>query len=128
MVYKKTNGYCQYCGKKFDIDGNWQIEHIIPKAQNGTNAFSNLTLACVRCNSIKKDCIPTEFAEHLKVRFIKRINKYIYNPLVELLNYYDDKTANEISTKYNELIDLIFDKKIVFYFFRSEDIEWHQDE
>jgi len=38
---------CVYCGK-----GNipLQVEHIVPKAQGGSNRISNLTLACEKCN------------------------------------------------------------------------------
>lgn len=41
---------CTYCG---DTDGPFDFDHIFPKARGGTDAPSNLTLACASCNRSK---------------------------------------------------------------------------
>ena len=41
---------CAYCGKQ---NVPLQIEHIIPRAKEGTDRVSNLTLACEKCNRAK---------------------------------------------------------------------------
>lgn len=43
---------CQYC-KGLSNDNILEVEHIISKANGGTNKLSNLTLACKACNSLK---------------------------------------------------------------------------
>jgi 5-methylcytosine-specific restriction endonuclease McrA len=46
----KWNRMCAYCGKK---DIPLQVEHIHPRAKQGTNRISNLCLACEPCNKAK---------------------------------------------------------------------------
>lgn len=46
----KWNRTCAYCNAQ---NIPLEIEHIVPKAQGGTNRVSNLTLACVPCNQKK---------------------------------------------------------------------------
>jgi len=43
---------CQYCGRSFTKD-DLRIEHIIPRAKNGEDAYENITLACHPCNTKK---------------------------------------------------------------------------
>lgn len=49
-MLEKWNRTCAYCGAK---DVRLEIEHIQPKAKNGSNRVSNLTLACQPCNQAK---------------------------------------------------------------------------
>jgi 5-methylcytosine-specific restriction endonuclease McrA len=49
-LLQKWQWQCAYCGAK---DVPLQIEHMVPRANGGTNRASNLTLACEPCN-IKK--------------------------------------------------------------------------
>ena len=44
-----------------------QVEHIIPKARNGSNRVSNLTIACTKCNQRKGNQTAKEFG-HPKVQ------------------------------------------------------------
>jgi len=52
-------GKCIFCNKKLSVklDGTLikpaTIEHILPKAQGGTNSDWNLAIACRRCNGEK---------------------------------------------------------------------------
>lgn len=57
LLYK-NNHKCAYCGKKDQI---LQIEHIIPKSRLGSNKISNLTIACVSCNTKKGNKTGLEF-------------------------------------------------------------------
>jgi len=52
-VYKKTGGVCAYCGADIDKNGDWHIEHVIPKSDNGNNDISNLLPSCRLCNQEK---------------------------------------------------------------------------
>ena len=49
-VLKRQGKVCTYCG---DTDGPFDFDHIMPVSRGGTNAASNLTLACFRCNRSK---------------------------------------------------------------------------
>lgn len=49
-LLEKWGRCCAYCDAK---NIPLQIEHIVPKARGGSNRVSNLTLACVRCNTKK---------------------------------------------------------------------------
>jgi 5-methylcytosine-specific restriction endonuclease McrA len=49
-LLEKWDRACAYCQKK---DGPLQVEHIVPRANGGTNRISNLCLACEKCNRAK---------------------------------------------------------------------------
>ncbi len=49
-LLEKWHRQCAYCDNK---NMPLQIEHIIPKSKGGSNAISNLTLACKSCNKKK---------------------------------------------------------------------------
>ena len=81
--YQEQNGKCVWCGcetfirwpgkdnremaKRFGIEvgsPNWRtrvrqreatLEHIVPRAKGGTNAWANLKMACKGCNSARGD-------------------------------------------------------------------------
>ncbi|MFB2920248.1 MULTISPECIES: HNH endonuclease [Aerosakkonema] len=44
--------YCCWCGKQMTISER-TIEHLIPKSLGGSNALSNLRLACFSCNNLR---------------------------------------------------------------------------
>jgi len=60
-IYYKTDGYCNYCGKKLALGnygqigarGAWEVDHSNPKCRGGTDYFRNLVPACVDCNRDK---------------------------------------------------------------------------
>ena len=48
--------YCQGCGRDYNFDPRvLEVDHIMPRADGGTDAYSNLTLLCPPCNREKKD-------------------------------------------------------------------------
>jgi 5-methylcytosine-specific restriction endonuclease McrA len=49
-LFEKWNRTCAYCGKQ---NVPLQIEHIHPRAKNGSNRIANLCLACEPCNKAK---------------------------------------------------------------------------
>ena len=50
FVFSKTKGRCSYCGAPAQ-----EIDHIIPKANGGTDSTFNLTPACRSCNQMKSN-------------------------------------------------------------------------
>ncbi len=49
-LLEKWGRKCTYCGKE---NTPLQIEHMVPRAKDGTNRISNLCLACEKCNIAK---------------------------------------------------------------------------
>ena len=49
-LLEKYNRTCVYCGAK---NVPLQVEHVVPRANGGSNRISNLTLACGACNTAK---------------------------------------------------------------------------
>ncbi|MBX7221592.1 MAG: HNH endonuclease [Blastocatellia bacterium] len=57
-LLEKFGRHCVYCGQ---AGVPLQVEHIVPRAQGGTNRVSNLTLACGPCNQAKGNRTAAEF-------------------------------------------------------------------
>jgi hypothetical protein len=49
-VLSREGRVCTYCG---DSDGPFDLDHIFPLSRGGSDAPSNLTLACATCNRSK---------------------------------------------------------------------------
>ncbi len=48
--------YCQGCGHNYSFDPRvLEVDHVLPKADGGTDAYDNLTLLCPPCNKEKRD-------------------------------------------------------------------------
>lgn len=58
-VYARDNNTCQYCGKKFKSE-DLNLDHVVPKAQGGTNTWENIVCSCITCNSKKGSRTPRE--------------------------------------------------------------------
>lgn len=54
-------GRCAYCRVK--LDGDLQVDHVMPLKRGGPDKRPNLQLACVDCNSAKAARDPIEFAQ-----------------------------------------------------------------
>lgn len=59
-VYLRDGHACQYCGKRFGGTRGLTLDHVIPRAQGGTNTWENIVAACVPCNARKADRTPKE--------------------------------------------------------------------
>jgi 5-methylcytosine-specific restriction endonuclease McrA len=51
QVFEKYNGRCAYCGVQ--LTKGWQVDHIHPNINGGTDDFENLNPACNSCNNYK---------------------------------------------------------------------------
>lgn len=65
-VWKKTGGRCTYCDEALNpfertAWNGYQIDHILPRAQGGSNDVENLTPACGKCNWSKYARTPEEW-------------------------------------------------------------------
>jgi hypothetical protein len=53
IVYEKYDGHCAYCGKDI-LFKDMQIDHAIPKYENGGDDVDNLMPSCRSCNHYKR--------------------------------------------------------------------------
>lgn len=64
-IAKRDGWCCHYCGIKLfghvETFGPASVDHVLPTSRGGTNALSNLRLACVPCNSSKGARTPQEW-------------------------------------------------------------------
>jgi len=58
-ISARDRGKCSTCGTDLvlELDGNKNIDHIIPLAKGGNNDLVNLQLLCATCNNKKRDSI-----------------------------------------------------------------------
>ena len=59
LMLRTQKRRCWYC--QCDISDGYEIDHRIPLSRGGTNAPSNLVLACAPCNHSKYDKTPDEW-------------------------------------------------------------------
>jgi hypothetical protein len=52
-LWNKTAGHCAYCGYAFNSWGEMTIDHLVPRARNGSRGRENKFPACQSCNSSK---------------------------------------------------------------------------
>ena len=93
IIYEKSNGICQLCGRKIAFE-DMSIDHIIPLDGGGTNGIENTQAACVACNRFKANILPEQFFDRITEIFMyqmaKRYNerkdwKQARNLLMEIL-------------------------------------------
>jgi 5-methylcytosine-specific restriction endonuclease McrA len=64
VIFDKTAGHCHFCGDPLilakygwsnldDLDGAWELDHIIQKGKGGLENTFNCLPACVRCNRLR---------------------------------------------------------------------------
>lgn len=59
-LFKKYNGQCVYCGAKAT-----EIDHIVPRANGGTNSPYNLVASCKSCNKKKSNLTLKAFGKKM---------------------------------------------------------------
>ena len=96
-LLEKWGRKCAYCNTK---DIPLQIEHIMPRSENGSNRISNLTLACRKCNE-KKSNQPIEKFLESKPDVLKRILSHVKTPL------HDTAAVNTTRWKLFEVLKVI---------------------
>jgi 5-methylcytosine-specific restriction endonuclease McrA len=78
-LLEKWNRMCAYCGRR---EIPLQVEHICPRAKNGSNRISNLTLACEPCNN-KKGTQEIQVFLAKQPEVLKRIMAQAKAPLID---------------------------------------------
>ncbi len=59
-VWIRDEGVCAYCGDQTTID-DFQADHVVPKAQGGSDDPENLACACEPCNRSKGARTPEQW-------------------------------------------------------------------
>ena len=78
-LFARDRNKCQYCGKVFPTS-ELSLDHVVPRAQGGKDAWDNLVCACIKCNARKGGRTP----EQANMRFIKKPERPKRNPLIAL--------------------------------------------
>ena len=73
MLFKRDHYTCQYCGCQPGSE-ELTLDHVVPRSQGGQTTWTNVVLACVRCNARKANRTPSEAS--MKLRTIPAKPKY----------------------------------------------------
>lgn len=63
-IFERDENCCQYCGRKFDR-AELTLDHVVPRSRGGTSTWTNIVLACMKCNMRKGDKLVGE--THMKL-------------------------------------------------------------
>ena len=55
----RDNSECQYCGHVLSTH-EYTLDHVVPRCKGGVSSWTNLVLACMRCNKRKAGQTPQE--------------------------------------------------------------------
>ena len=70
FIFQKYNNCCVYCnGESKDL--KLEVEHLVSKANGGTNSTHNLVLSCRTCNELKSTLSLKDFGKLMKKDFTK---------------------------------------------------------
>lgn len=58
-LWLRDKGTCQYCGKHLRTQ-EMTIEHVVPRCQGGLTVWTNVVVACQRCNNRKDNKTPEQ--------------------------------------------------------------------
>ena len=58
-IWLRDKGQCQYCDKNLTIK-DCTIDHVIPKSKGGKHTWTNVVIACRKCNQKKGSKLPKE--------------------------------------------------------------------
>ena len=72
-VWNKTRGHCHLCGERLKYAGDWQIDHLVPRAFAGPDEEWNFLPVCKFCNLIKKA------SQTYKMRRVLMYGRYCLN-------------------------------------------------
>jgi len=111
QVYLKFDGKCAYSGTKLKDD--WQIDHIVPKYQNGSNHIDNLVPVQRILNHYKRALDLEDFRTWLLGELHLRLKKLPKNPRVERTIRHKEYLL-EVAELFGITVDKPFDQ--VFYF------------
>lgn len=108
FVFSRSNGECVYCGAKAT-----EVDHIIPRANRGTNSVYNLVASCRACNKKKSNLSLKDFGKlmnkdysHLEPKklpkdaaIVQSARNYMAREITKLVS--DTTTHDAWLTKYN---------------------------
>lgn len=58
-LIQRDGGRCLYCGEGLTRK-TMQFEHVVPRAQGGSNTWANIVAACAHCNQVKDNRTPDQ--------------------------------------------------------------------
>ena len=108
FIFGRSNGKCVYCGAK-----STEIDHIVPRANGGTNSTYNLVASCRNCNEKKSNLTLKAFGKLVGKDFSKLVPKKLPKDaaiaqiarnymIKEVTKLVSDTTSHEAwLTKYN---------------------------
>lgn len=72
FVFERDGWQCAYCKRDFrgyrrrDRLRFLTLDHVVPRSKGGADDASNLAAACLKCNGLKRDRTPEEWARDWK--------------------------------------------------------------
>ena len=66
FIFNRSDGKCVYCGAKAE-----EIDHVVPRANGGTNSTYNLVASCRACNQMKSNLALKDFGKLVGKDFSK---------------------------------------------------------
>jgi 5-methylcytosine-specific restriction endonuclease McrA len=75
---------CHYCDNQLDVNDNWAIDHIYPKALGGKDKACNYILSCKSCNSQKRSIPLSKNDTKLAILKAWKLSKQLENLTIEL--------------------------------------------
>ncbi len=78
-IYARDANQCQYCGAYFPTR-ELTLDHVLPRVQGGSNSWTNLVCACVKCNARKGGRTPSQ----ARMKLIRAAVKPKRNPAIAL--------------------------------------------
>jgi hypothetical protein len=122
-VFQRDQHTCQYCGRRVP-EVELEVDHVIPVARGGTDAFENLITSCRECNSGKSAKLIERFTQgHTKESWREKIREKRIEKLREkrsevedVLDYWAECRGMHAVTGYDE--------EAVFRFVETYDPAW----
>lgn len=74
IIYKKSCGRCQLCGRKIRFE-DMTVDHIIPLDSGGSNDIDNAQATCIACNRFKANILPAMFFDRITEIFMYQMEK-----------------------------------------------------
>jgi hypothetical protein len=75
IIFDSCEGHCWYCCKPQIPFGDWEIDHMTPRAQGGTDDLYNLVLACKACNRKKGNRTVEQYRASIVARFLNTLTE-----------------------------------------------------
>lgn len=73
----RDHATCQYCGKVVGTH-EYTIDHVVPRCQGGKTEWTNVVIACVRCNKNKGGLTPEQAGMPLRTHMTEAELKFGY--------------------------------------------------